>query len=71
MQRRFYVHGETIPGGAHFQGSNPHATVEDALEEARMRQSQGAAVVQIYDQDGKLIMSADKVGKALKEPKSN
>jgi len=71
MQRRFYVHGETIPGKTPIRGSDSHATIEDALEEARMRQSLRGAIVEIYDQDEKLIMSADEVQQALKAPKSN
>jgi hypothetical protein len=33
-----------------------------------MRQSAGGAVVQIYDQDGNLIMDAAQVRQALKTP---
>jgi hypothetical protein len=64
----YYIHGETLPAKTQWKCSIPHKSVETALAEARARSSFGAARVWIVDDDGKVVMGAEEVGKALKGP---
>jgi hypothetical protein len=62
----YYIHGETLPAKTPWKCCIPHKSVETALAEARARSSFGAATVWIVDDDGKVVMGAEEVSKALK-----
>jgi hypothetical protein len=66
----YYIHGETLPAKTPWKCTMPHKSVETALAEARARSSFGAAIVWIVDDDGKVVMGAEEVSKALKGPKA-